>query len=294
MRIGAGFLRSRPWSGADEFEFQVEVGDGLEEPGDEAAKGHEDIGVVFLHLVEVGGRVRGFVVEAGAGGEVGPEAVAGEEDLLLFEQGHHGVRPVEHGGFEEEEVAAAEFDFPAGLDHLKGPFFLVVAAEAGLAHGGAEELFRLDCGHGLGQAAGMVHLDVVGDDVVDLLRGDDLGNAGQHLREEFLFDGVDQGDLVVEDEEGVVGGAFFGDVAVEFADIPVDGADPVDVGGELYGHGDLQGSVASGQWPVRALAKLELCRQVGSQAGAWEPEASNQLSAFSGQPKAVAEISVSR
>ena len=57
----------------------------------------------------------------------------------------------------------------------------------------------------------MVHLHVVGDDIVDLFRVDDLGNPGQHLRDEFLFDGVDQGDLVVEDEEGVVGGAFFGD-----------------------------------------------------------------------------------
>ena len=101
-------MRSRPWSGADEFELQVELRDGLEEPGDEAAEGQEDIGVVFLHLVEVGGRVRGLVVEALARGVVGPEAVAGEEDLLLFQQGHHGVRPVEHGGLEEEEVAAAE------------------------------------------------------------------------------------------------------------------------------------------------------------------------------------------
>ena len=95
----------------DEFELQAEVGDGLEEPGDEAAEGHEDIGVVFLHLVEVGGRVRGLVVEALAGGEVGPEAVAGEEDLLLFEQVIMESGQWSMGVSRKSEVAAAQGDF---------------------------------------------------------------------------------------------------------------------------------------------------------------------------------------
>ena len=38
---------------------------------------------------------------------------------------------------------------------------------------------------------------------------------------------------VIQDEKGVVGGAFFGDVAVKFPDIPINGADPVDLGCEF-------------------------------------------------------------
>ena len=85
-------------------------------------------------------------------------------------------------------------DFRAGFDFLEGPVGLVMAAEAGLAHRGAEELFRLDPLYDFGQAAGVIHFHVVGDDIGDFFRVDDFGHALQHLRDEALFDRVDQGD----------------------------------------------------------------------------------------------------
>ena len=188
----------------------------------------EDVGVVLLGLVVEHGEVV-LVVEAAAGGEVLAEGVVREEDLLLGAVGDHAVGPVEHRGRHELQRALAEGERVAGLDALVGQ-----VAVAGLESLEALRDARDDLGvravrHHEGQGAGVVGLDVVGDDVVDLGRVDDGSDALEELFLERLFDRVDEGDLLVEDQVGVVARAAARLVAVEAAHGPVDGADPVDI-----------------------------------------------------------------
>ncbi len=70
--------------------------------------------------------------------------------------------------------------------------------------------------------------------VIDLFGIDDVVDAVHQLAFIRLFDGVNQGDLLVNDEKGVVGGAAIGGITVKITDVPVDSAHPVDIVGELY------------------------------------------------------------
>ena len=99
------------------------------------------------------------------------------------------------------------------------------------AEGGGIDGGRIHAGDGLGQSAGVVHFGMVGNDHVDLRGVDDGGDAFHHLAEERSLDRVDERDLLIHDEEGVIGGTAAGGVAVELLELPVDGADPPDIGG---------------------------------------------------------------
>ena len=81
----------------------------------------------------------------------------------------------------------------------------------------------------LRKGPGVVHLRVVGDDVIDLPRIDDGGDAGHHLLPEGGLHRIDQRDLVREDQIGVVGAPAPRLITMKIPDIPVDRADPPDI-----------------------------------------------------------------
>ena len=56
----------------------------------------------------------------------------------------------------------------------------------------------------------MVRFGVVADHVIHFLGVDNLGDIGQKLVGEFLFNRIDQGDFVIHDQVGVVGGPGLG------------------------------------------------------------------------------------
>ncbi len=116
---------------------------------------------------------------------------------------------------------------------------LPVANQRGLRHRGEH----------LRQGAGMVQFGVIADDVVDARRFDQRGDVLQQLVGKGRFDGVDQRGLVVANEVGVVGRAPLGVVAVEIADRPIDGADPIDVLAKRCVHAQ----VTLGVWIVSRL-----------------------------------------
>ena len=225
----------------DDLKGEAQLGDLGEKLGDQGAEGHQDVGIVLFQLPGVGQREGGQpVVKMFAGGQVGPEGVTGEQDLLFLEVGHHGVRPVEHGGLQEGQVVSPRGQLAAGLDLDKGPILFVVAEQPGLAHGRAENLFRLDPIDDLGQSPGMIHFHVVGDDIINLGRVHDLGHPGHHLGHEFLFDRVNERDVVVDNQIGVIRGAIFGEIAVKIPNGPINGAHPVNLGGQFYRHINLR------------------------------------------------------
>ena len=83
------------------------------------------------------------------------------------------------------------------------------------------------------QGAGVIHLNMVGDDHVDLGGIDHLGNALDELVRERCLARVDEGDLLIHDEISVIRDTAFGGIAVEQSLVPVDAANPPDLRGDL-------------------------------------------------------------
>ena len=190
-----------------------------------------DVGVVLLGLLHDLAQVV-LVIKALGGGVVLTKGVVGEQNLVDVGIGDHVVRPVDHGGGHKGEGALADVQDIAALDGR------CLDAKVGLdlVDAGAGASVNLRVGSDLvdhGQGAGVVHLDMVGDDHVDLGGVDNLGDALDQLVGEGRLAGVDQRDLLVHDQIRVVGDAGFRGVAVEQALVPVDAADPPDLGRNL-------------------------------------------------------------
>ena len=164
------------------------------------------------------------------------ERVVREEDGVLGEVGEHRVGPVEHRRLKEGERLSPEVEGIAGLNDLDVPARrVVVAGKAGASPFGAVDR---DSGHLLherGQGAGMVHLDVVHDDVVDRARVADGPDTAEDLSLEPVVGAVDERGLLTLNQVGVVGRSREG-VAMVLPQVPVDRPDPVDAGGKFRSH----------------------------------------------------------
>ncbi len=204
-------------------------------------KGQEDVGVIFFRMRHEFGVVH-LIVEALRGAPVLAKGVAGDEHLVLGKVGKHRVRPVQHPGFDKVHGLRAQADGVAGIDHLQRPVLAMEVLDDGLlAHGRAEDFLWFDqLDHG-GQTAGMVHLHMVDYDVVDLGRIHDLVKVMNQVALEAGLHRVEQGDLLILHQKGVVGGALVQGIAMEIAQIPVQGANPVDILLDFNGlHGFLR------------------------------------------------------
>ena len=79
------------------------------------------------------------------------------------------------------------------------------------------------------ERAGVVGLDVAGDDDINLRGLDDGRNAGEEFILEFNLRGVDERNFFVDNQIGVVAGAARGFVAVEISQRPIDCAHPKNI-----------------------------------------------------------------
>ena len=192
------------------------------------AVGLHDVGVVLVRLVHDLTEVV-LVIEAVGAGKVLAEGVVGEENLVVGVIGDHVVRPVDHRRLHEGQRALADAEGVTGLDAMVAEVAEVRGHVLDTLRRGAVDLCpgRELMNHGGG--AGVVHLDVVGDEDVDFGGVDHRGDALEELVFERDLGGVDERDLLVQDEVGVVCDARLGGVAVELAGVPVERADPVDV-----------------------------------------------------------------
>ena len=195
------------------------------------AVGPHDVGVVLLGLLEDLAQVV-LVVKALGGGKMLAKRVVGEQNLVHVGVGDHVVRPMNHGGGHKGERALANAQGVAALDGSR----LDAKVRTDLVH--ARTRRRVDRGVGgdavdHGQGAGVVHLHVVGNDHVDLGGIDHLRDALHELVGERGFARIDEGDLLIHDEVGVIGDTALGGIAVEQALVPVDAADPPNLRGNL-------------------------------------------------------------
>ena len=223
----------------------VQAGDGLQGVLRLGPVGQHDVGVVLLGLAEELAAVH-LIIEALGGGEVLAEAVVGEEDLVLGAVGDHVVGPVHHGRLNKGERAFADREGVARLHALD----LDAEVGAELVHAGRGA--RVDRGVGgvlldHRDAARVVHLDVVGDDDLDLGGVNHLADALDELIGKRRLGCIDERDLLIHDEIGVVGDTPLGGVAVERALVPVDTTDPPDIRADLncVEHGILLGNRAN-------------------------------------------------
>jgi len=222
-----------PWSGAIILMSRFIVAHRLQQLADQGRVEVEDVGIVFGRLVHHVAE-RGLVVEPFAGGIMLAEGVAGDEDAVFLEVGEHRIGPVQHLRFEELDGAPAEGELVAALDDRKRPVLAVKMVDDGLVAGRrADQLFRLDDFHHRRQGARMIHLDVVDHQVVDLLGVDDGADPAQQFIEVRMLDRIEQGDLFIDDQVGVVGGAPVGGISVKIPDVPIDRSDPVDSFGQF-------------------------------------------------------------
>ena len=194
----------------------------------------EDVRVVLLCLLDDDGEII-LIVIAFAGGKVLAKGVVREEDLFLGAVRHHAVRPVEHRGRDKRERALADGERVARLDRFVGQF-TVVGAQPFQSVRCARDDLRVRCKRGDERhAVRVIRLDVVRDDVVNLRWVNDRGDAREHFLLEAALDRVDEGDLFVYDEVGIVGRTALRVVAVKAAHRPVDSSDPVDIVPDFYG-----------------------------------------------------------
>ena len=193
-----------------------------------------DVRVIFARL-DIGFGQIAFGVEPFVGSVVLPERVVGEEDVVGRHKRDHIVGPVHHGSGDEGEGALAErkrfarlYAYIAEIAVVSGEVF-----DARARRGVDLRVFGDACDEGEGAA--VVGFRVVGYDDVDFRGIDDGGDAREHFLFEGFFDRVDERDLLVDDEIGVVSRAFLRFVAVEVPEVPVDRAYPIDAFGDLHG-----------------------------------------------------------
>ena len=88
--------------------------------------------------------------------------------------------------------------------------------------------------HDPGQSAGMVHLRMIADHIINFFGVDDLSNAVQKVIGEFLFDRVDQGHFFIQDQIGVIGGTLRGGMPMKFPQVPIDSPNPKNIFNNFY------------------------------------------------------------
>ncbi len=75
---------------------------------------------------------------------------------------------------------------------------------------------------------------MIDDQIINFAGIDDLADIANQILFKGIFDGVHQGNFIIQNQIGVVGRAFVGGIAVEISDIPIHCSDPIYV--FLYFH----------------------------------------------------------
>ena len=139
-----------------------------------------------------------------------------------------------HARLDKRQFRATEVHRPQVLDRGDVHAHIEVHGQRLGAVSGGEQRLGLQPLDQFRQRAGVIHLRVVADDVLDTLGIDDRSDPRLHLIEAVLLHRVDKNRLVAHDNVGVPGRAPPRHVTVEIADVPINRADPPDLLRHLY------------------------------------------------------------
>ena len=113
-----------------------------------------------------------FIVVQFFAGKMLAEAVVAEENIFSGHVGEHGVRPVQHGRFDENKFGVTQVQGVAGLYVHKVPVLMIVSPDNAFAFFGAVNGHIRNFPHQGRQGAAVIDLVVVHDHVIDLLQVD--------------------------------------------------------------------------------------------------------------------------
>ena len=158
-------------AGADHVNRHVHGQDFLNLPGHHGAVGIQNVYVIFhgfaVHFMDVH-----FVIVQFFAGKMLAEAVIAEENIFSGHVGEHGVRPVQHGRFDENKFGVTQVQGVAGLYVHKVPVLMIVSPDNAFAFFGAVNGHIRNFPHQGRQGAAVIDLVVVHDHVIDLLQVD--------------------------------------------------------------------------------------------------------------------------
>ena len=218
--------------GGNHIDRQVEAEDLGNFWRHQTAERRQDIGVVALALFEQFGLIH-FVVEQTFVAVMLTKGVVTEQNRVACHVSHHTVRPVQHRGFNEDQLfAVADIQAVAGFHRMEIPFRVVVVAVDGInGVGGAVNRGVRDVRHQLRQRTGVVFFRVVDNDVVDVVQVDFAAQVLHEFAAEFVVNGVDQDIFTFTDQIAVIAAAtqrfIFG--TVKITHFPVTLANPMNV-----------------------------------------------------------------
>ena len=127
--------------------------------------------------------------------EVTAQEVAGKEGLVRLVPGEDGVGPVEERRTDEPQRLAAQVQGIAVLHHAAGEFLIGNGGEEFFCGAGAE---HSEVGAAVQQgtdAAGVVGLGVVHDQIIQLFHRENLLDVGDQILKVVLVNGLDEGGL---------------------------------------------------------------------------------------------------
>ncbi len=158
-----------------------------------------------------------------------PEGVTRYEQPILLEIRKHTVGPVQHPGFEECDCLLSQGNLLSRFDNLARPLWgMVVFQKSLLTHRRTDNLLGPHDGQNIGETARVIRFNVVDNDVVDLCRINNLTNRLHVIDHKWFLHRIQEGNLFIDDQEGVVCRALIGRVPMEVSDIPVYRANPID------------------------------------------------------------------
>ena len=161
-------------------------------------------GVVAAHLVPVAFRFDLRIGDAAVEGAERAERVARENDPLVGIPRHHRLRPVDHRDQVEREHLAAQIERRT-LPDLDRPRADAVVAADHLERLGVADDPQVGVAQPQGRdRRGVVGFHVVHHEVVDLPLADHFADVLEQAAAESLLHGVDEGDLLADDQIGVV------------------------------------------------------------------------------------------
>ena len=198
----------------------------------QAAERGQNIGIVALALL-IKLNLVNFIIKQMFIAVVLAEGVVAEQHRVAGHIGHHAIRPVQHRGFDKNQLlAVADIQAVAGFHHLKIPLRVMMVSGDGVdGVGGTVNRRVRDLGHQLGQRAGMVLLSMVDNDVINIGEVDFTAQVLHEFTAEFMIDGIDQHIFFFPDEIAVVAAAAqrFVFSPVEITHFPVALANPMNV-----------------------------------------------------------------
>ena len=121
------------------------------------------------------------------------KGIAGKQNLVLFQIGKHAVGPMEHPCLQKSQGSFTQTQLSTGFNCMVIQFLLKMARKVFIPHfGTVYGFFFSDPMHHQGQTAGMIHLSMIADDIVNLFGINNLRNIFHEFIEKFLFNGIDQ------------------------------------------------------------------------------------------------------